>query len=243
MTLCQRTLTFHHDSWKENLTSRCRAADERAQQACARGIRTRIRSGALPPGAGRAPRADNSAAPPAPMGMQLPAGSKAAISVSYSVHACAADPLAAAEEPARSARQPARATAAARTDTARADAAESCKANRAVHSAPVDGRAEIAAAAADSADATGQRRSMASRLRSARAAVRRVGGLLRSGQPAAAAGQGRLHASVQELGAGPTAEGPPAAAVDGSADKAAQHGTAHRGAAAEEPPKAIPAGL
>lgn len=175
--------------------------------------------------------------------MQLPAGSKAATSASYSVHVSAAHLLGAAEEPARSARQPARATAAAHTETARADAAESCKANRAVHSAPVDGKAETAAVAADSANATGQRRSMASRLRNARAAVRRVGGLLRTGQPAAAAGQGRLHASVQELGAGPTAEGPPAAAVDGSADDATPHSIARRPAAAEEPPRTAPAGL
>ena len=84
---------------------------------------------------------------------------------------------------------------------------------------------------------------MASRLRSARAAVRRVGGLLRSGQPAAAAGQGGLHTSVQEPGADPTAEAPLAAAVDGSAAEAAPHCTARQAAAGEGLSMATPEGL
>ena len=161
----------------------------------------------------------------------------------YSIHASTADLLAAAEEPARNAREPARATAAACRETARGGAAEKCtKANTAAAAALHNGKAEAAAAVADSAKATGHRHSIASTLRSARAAVRRVSGLLRSSQPAAAAGRGRLHASAQDPGACPTAVGPPTAAVDSSAAKAAPHGTAPEAVAAREPPKPTPEG-
>lgn len=154
----------------------------RAQQLALPGVRTRIRSGALPPTAGRPVRDENDSAA-APAVVQV-ANVKALASI-YSIHTSAAA-AAPAQEAAPTGRQSARVASAAQVQAARAAVASSDK-------------AEPAAAGAGPAKAPEQREPAAvTALTGARARVSRFGRLLKSSHVAADAAKGQLPAAAQQ---------------------------------------------
>lgn len=154
-----------------------RAADLRSQEACAPGVRTRIRSGALLPNTGRFSQSNDSAAKPAVSQVSSTrAGHDRLSNSSYSVHVTAAA-LISAEQRSSAANKQSAATQAVITPAAAAAMAESSK-------------SKAAATEPSTTRASGRGESAVSILPGAKEKVSRFGRVIRSGKVAAGSNKG-----------------------------------------------------